>query len=421
MAYTQVALSLKERVVQHARYLGFDEVRVASAEPLVKDEEAAQERVRQGSMDGMPWFTRERVRLASDPQALLPGARSIIAVALSYLPPEQETIPSPLTGEGEDGGGDGSISSNDGLQRETSAPTGKVARYAQWSDYHQVMKERLSTLSVHLPQLAGRPVRSRVFVDDSPLLERAVARRAGLGWFGKNTNILTSTHGSWVFLAALMTDLEMEPDDPLKRSCGECVRCIPACPTGAIVAPYVIDARRCISYLTIECRGPIPRHLRPLMGDWVFGCDVCQEVCPVNNGVAVATMPVLKRTGFSVLELVPLLSMTQQEFSARFRHTPIKRAKMVGLKRNACVALGNIGDPRAVPALGKALMENEPLVRGHAAWALGRIGGQEAIRLLEQALECEASAEVREEIEAAMAETQARGQSMETAEIAPIR
>ncbi len=283
------------------------------------------------------------------------------------------------------------------------------------------MKERLSTLSVHLPQLAGRPVRSRVFVDDSPLLERAVARRAGLGWFGKNTNILTSTHGSWVFLAALMTDLEMEPDDPLKRSCGECVRCIPACPTGAIVAPYVIDARRCISYLTIECRGPIPRHLRPLMGDWVFGCDVCQEVCPVNNGVAVATMPVLKRTGFSVLELVPLLSMTQQEFSARFRHTPIKRAKMVGLKRNACVALGNIGDPRAVPALGKALMENEPLVRGHAAWALGRIGGQEAIRLLEQALECEASAEVREEIEAAMAETQARGQSMETAEIAPIR
>ena len=236
-----------------------------------------------------------------------------------------------------------------------------------------------------------------------------MARRAGLGWFGKNTNILTATHGSWVFLGALVTDLALEPDGPLKKSCGDCVRCIPACPTGAIVAPYVIDARLCISYLTIECRGPIPRDLRPLVDDWVFGCDVCQEVCPVNSGVPGATMPVLKRTGFSTLELVPLLSMTQQEFSARFRHSPIKRAKMVGLKRNACVALGNIGDPRAVPALGKALVEGEPLVRGHAAWALGRIGEAEAQRLLQQALDGEASAEVREEIEAALVEARARG------------
>ncbi|MFH1141981.1 MAG: tRNA epoxyqueuosine(34) reductase QueG [Chloroflexota bacterium] len=388
--------ALKERVARHARDLGFDEVRIASAEPFGEEGMAAQERVRSGFMEGMPWFTQERVQMACDPQSLLPGARSVIAMALSYLPTEEEA---PKAG----------------------AMVGKVARYAQWVDYHQVMKEKLRILSAELPHLAGRPVRSRVFVDDSPLLERAAARRAGLGWFGKNTNILTSTHGSWVFLGALITDLEMEPDEPLKKSCGECIRCIPACPTGAIVAPYVIDARRCISYLTIECRGSIPRHLRLLVDDWVFGCDVCQEVCPANSGVAAATMPVLKRAGFSALELVPLLSMTQQEFSSRFRHRPIKRAKMVGLKRNACVALGNIADPRAVPALGKALKDGQPLVRGHAGWALGRIGGPDAIRLLEQALEGEAFAGVREEIEAALAETQARGQYMETAEIAPIR
>ncbi len=402
MAFTQVAVSLKERVVNRALALGFDLVRVASAEPFVEDGMATDERVRRGFMDGMPWFTQERAQKASDPQSLLPGARSIIAVALSYLPPD-EAIPSPLTGEGQDGGGDASSSNHDGLQRGSSALTGKVARYAQWSDYHQVMKEKLRILSAELPEMARRQVQSRAFVDDGPLLERAVARRAGLGWFGKNTNILTATHGSWVFLGSLITDLELEPDEPLKKSCGDCVRCIPACPTGAIVAPYVIDARRCISYLTIECRGPIPRHLRPLVGDWVFGCDLCQEVCPVNNGVPGATTPVLKRTGFSALELAPLLSMTQQEFSARFRHSPIKRAKMVGLKRNACVALGNIGDQRAVPALGKALMVGEPLVRGHAAWALGRIGEAEAQRLLKQALGGEASAEVREEIEAALA------------------
>ena len=245
-------------------------------------------------------------------------------------------------------------------------------------------------------------VASRVFVDDGALLERGVARRAGLGWVGKNTNILTPTHGSWIFLGALITDLDLESDEPLTKTCGDCVRCIGACPTGAIVAPFVIDARRCISYLTIECRGPIPRELRPLVGDWVFGCDVCQEVCPVNEGVRGATMPELKRTGCSTLELLPLLSMPQEEFAERFRNSPIKRAKRVGLQRNACVALGNIGDERVVPALGRVLQEGEPLVRGHAVWALGRIGGREALRFLNEALASERDAYVRDEVEAAL-------------------
>ena len=373
------APDLKERVVRCAQELGFDLVRIASAEPLIRDGEAARERVQRGYMNGMAWYTEERVRRASDPQELLPGARSFIAVALSYLPPDDDD------------------------DEASGEPVGTVARYARWPDYHGVMKKRLGALAQQLSEYAGQAVRTRVFVDDSSLLERAVAERAGIGWFGKNTNILTPARGSWVFLGYVLTDLALEPDEPLKKSCGECALCIPACPTGAIVAPYVLDARRCISYLTIENRGPIPRDMRPLMGDMVFGCDICQEVCPVNVDVPAAGKTGLGRTGLSALELIPLLSMSQEEFSVRFRSSPIKRAKRVGMQRNACVALGNIGDRRAVPALGRALREaEEPLVRGHAAWALGRLGGSEAAGLLEEALGREEGEEVREEIEAAL-------------------
>ena len=370
---------LKERVVRYAQELGFDLVRIASAEPLIRDGDAARERVHRGYMDGMAWYTEERVRRASDPQELLPGARSFIAVALSYLPPDDD-------------------------DDETSVDAvGRVARYARWPDYHLVMKERLRALARQLSEYAGQAVGTRVFVDDSSLLERAVAERAGIGWFGKNTNILTPTQGSWVFLGYVLTDLALEPDEPLKKSCGECALCIPACPTGATVAPYVLDARRCISYLTIENRGPIPRDMRPLMRDMVFGCDICQEVCPVNVDVPAAGTTGLGRTGLSALELIPLLFISQEEFSNRFRGSPIKRAKRVGMQRNACVALGNIGDRRAIPALGSALRSaNEPLVRGHAAWALGRLGGSEAAGLLEEALGREEGEEVREEIEAAL-------------------
>ncbi len=379
MTLHTVQSSLKSRVVRHAQRLGFDIVRVTSADPLTEDADVARERVASGHMDGMPWFTEERVGRASDPQALLPGARSIIVVALSYLPAEEDPP-------------------------DNHQPVGRVARYARWKDYHLVMKDKLRTLSDTLSNELGVPVRSRVFVDDGPLLERAVARRAGIGWFGKNTNILTPTHGSWVFLGAVITDLPLEPDEPLKKTCGACDLCIAPCPTGAIVAPYVIDAPRCISYLTIECRGPIPRDLRPLVGDWVFGCDICQEVCPVNRDVQGAEMPELKRTGFSALELFPLVSITQEEFSRRFRHTPIKRVKRIGLQRNACVALGNIGDAQAVPVLGRALTTGEPLVRGHAAWALGRLDGPDAACLLREALDRENDPYVREEIEAVLDE-----------------
>ena len=236
---------------------------------------------------------------------------------------------------------------------------------------------------------------------------RAVSQRAGVGWFGKNTNILTPSHGSWVFLGQVITDLELEPDPPLKKTCGSCVACVDACPTGAIVAPYVIDNARCISHLTIENRGPIPRHLRPLMYDWVFGCDICQDVCPVNRKAAPSNEQAFTNRRFTTLDLVSILRMTEEEFRERFRNSPIKRAKRakrVSLQRNACVALGNAGDPDAVPALAAALKDGEPLVRGHAAWALGKLGGPEAPRTLESAFADEGDAEVTSEIEAALAD-----------------
>ena len=257
-----------------------------------------------------------------------------------------------------------------------------------------------------LSERLGHPIKSRWYVDDGPMLDRAVAQRAGIGWFGKNTNILSPTHGSWVFLGQVITDLELDPDPPMKKTCGSCVRCIDACPTGAIVAPYVIDNTLCISYQTIENRGPMPRSLRPFMLDWVFGCDICQDVCPVNRKAASTREGASNTERYSTLELQSLLEMTEEEFRQRFRNSPIKRAKGVGLQRNACVALGNSGDPAAVPGLARALKEAEPLVRGHAAWALGRIGGEDATRALEQALSLERESQVLEEIQESLQEAE---------------
>ncbi len=358
---------------------GFDLVRFTTAEGFARDEAAALKRIRDGHMDGFSWYTEERVRRANRPKELLDGAQSVISLAVSYHTGE----PHPS--------GDG--------------PRGKIARYAWGNDYHEVIKKRLREFSARLTEIAGRPVNTRIFVDDGPMNDRAAAARAGIGWFGKNTNILTQTHGSWVFLAQVITDLPLAPDEPLKKTCGDCVLCIDECPTGAIVAPYVIDNKRCISYLTIELRGSIPRDLRPLVGDWVFGCDICQDVCPVNRKAMGSLEPEFQqRHDFSAPALIPLLDLDQQQFSERFRRSPIKRTKRVGLQRNVCVALGNIGDPVAIPALAAALRHDSDIVRQHAAWALGQIGGRESRDALQSALEDEVEGDVVEEIRLALCE-----------------
>ena len=380
-------LGIEARVKQLGYECGFDIVRVTTADAFARDEAAALQRIRDGHMDGFTWYTEDRVRRANRPSALLEGAKSVISLALSY--------------------NTGAPNSPD--EQPQGGLHGKIARYAWGDDYHDVIKKRLREFAAKLPEIAAREVKTRIFVDDGPMNDRAAAARAGIGWFGKNTNILTPTHGSWVFLAQVITDIPLEPDAPLKKTCGQCSLCIPACPTDAIVAPYVIDNKRCISYLTIELRGAIPHELRPLVGDWVFGCDICQDVCPVNRKAIGSLEPAFQqRHDFSAPALIPLLALDQPAFSARFRRSPIKRAKRVGLQRNVCVALGNIGDAVAVPALTSTLQTHDSgLVRGHAAWALGRIGGDEALSALRCSLESETDDKVIVEIALALQDMEA--------------
>ena len=362
-----------ETIKELAISKGFDVVGVTNADNFERDEIEALKRIRDGHMDGYSWYNEERVKKMNRPSELLEDAQSIISLACSYL-------------------GD-SADSSDTLN-------GRIARYSWGDDYHRVLKKRIADFCADLSELVDIELKLRIFVDDGPMNDRAAARRSGVGWVGKNTNILTPSHGSWVLLGQVITNLPLPSDLPLKKSCGNCVRCIDDCPTGAIVAPYVIDNKRCISYLTIELRGVIPRDLRPLMGDWIFGCDICQDVCPVNLKALPGHLEEFKqRNGFSTPELVPILEMDQVTFSDRYKNSPIKRTKLVGLQRNACVAIGNNGDEKAILPLSKALCSSEEsVVRLHAAWAIGRIGGREAATVLERAGDSESDAAVLEEI-----------------------
>lgn len=276
-----------------------------------------------------------------------------------------------------------------------------ISRYALGRDYHEVMKEKLRELCRFIESLGGRAVSC---VDTSPVLEKPYARKAGLGWIGKNSNLLTKNLGSFFFLGEIMTDLELQPDRPYARNyCGTCTRCIDRCPTRAIVAPYVVDARRCISYLTIECRGVIPRELRPLMGNMVFGCDVCQDVCPWNRFAQLPRRNEFDpRTDLLAPKLAEFMTMTADEFRRRFRHSAIRRAKRDGFLRNVAVALGNSGSPDAVEPLVRGLNDGSWLVRLHSAWALGRLGFEAGAQALRTRRGIEDDPRVQEEIEHAL-------------------
>ncbi|HEY3284872.1 MAG TPA: tRNA epoxyqueuosine(34) reductase QueG [Armatimonadota bacterium] len=311
-----------------------------------------------------------------DPRLVVLGARSLICVAVSYNP---------------------------GPLPNAASTEGQIARYARSLDYHNVLLPKLNSLVEHLRQVAGRPVEARAYVDTGPVLERDAAVRAGLGWFGKNTCLIHPRHGSYLLLGAVITDLELPPDARTGSHCGTCSRCLTGCPTGAFVGPYVLDSRRCISYLTIELKGPIPRELRPLIGNWVFGCDICQEVCPHNRKAPPGDWPELaQRPVTSLPQLTALLALTPEEFRRDFRGTPIERTKRRGLLRNVAVALGNSGDPSVVPNLAEALGDAEPLVRGHSAWALVRLGGTQARTALRERLVEETDTYVLEELRLAM-------------------
>ena len=334
----------------HAYALGFELAGVAALGPA--DTADAFDAWIGAGRAGVMHYLERGVEKRRDSRRPLPGTTHAIVVALDY-------------------GG-----------RE---PSGPVARYARGEDYHDVIEGKLRELHARLEADVGRKIAGKPYVDTGPLLERDLARRAGLGWFGKNTNLLNPKLGSFFFLGALVLDLELETDAPFEADrCGSCTRCIEACPTHAIVAPRELDATRCISYLTIELKDEIPLDLREPMGGLIYGCDICQEVCPYNHKFArelsepsfAARSAVSKKDASTLAR--ELLAMSQPEFSAAFKGSPMKRAKLGGLKRNAAVVLGNLGDPSALPALTAALSDTEPLVRAHAAWALGQIGSEAA-------------------------------------------
>jgi epoxyqueuosine reductase len=373
--------SLTREVKAEALRLGFIACSIARALPLPETKRRFDERLEEGYLSGLSWMNADRATRATTPELLLPGARSIVILAAAY---EQ----------------------ND-ADRSDDELRGRVARYAWGRDYHRLFKKRLRQLRLFMEsRLPG--LQSRVMVDYGPLAERAYAVLAGLGWFGKNTNLLLPGVGSWVLLGEVLTTADLAPDIPLRKSCGSCNRCITACPTGAIARDYVIDNDRCISYQTIENRGPIPRELRPLIGDWLFGCDICQEVCPVGRSAGISILEGLAaaKQEDALPQLVPLLQLGEKEFVERFAGRAIMRAKRNGLLRNACVVLGNLRDPRAIPGLIGALNDPAILVRGHAAWALAQIGGRAALQALTARREIESDSWVLEEIDLAIGDAQ---------------
>lgn len=362
---------------------GFHLARVASADEFPGLEATLNERITAGHTGGLDWYTPERAHIAAAPRRLLGWCRSILSLGLSYY---SEPPPVP----------------DDGQLR------GRVARYAWGEDYHALLKEMMTGLVTDIERLIGRSLETRRLVDTARIVERAVAERAGLGWYGKHTCIIASRDvGSYFVLAEIPLDLDLPPDAPVRKSCGACERCMVACPTHAIPAPYVLHTPRCISYLTIEHRGSLPAELRPLMGNWVFGCDVCQDVCPPNRHALPLAPPALcpRDVDDAYPALAPLLTMDTETYTERFRGRPAKRARREGLARNAAVALGNSGDrDAAVPPLVAALRAHDaPRVRGHAAWALGRLGGATARTALDRARGHEPDAEARGEIAAALA------------------
>ncbi|HEY3353844.1 MAG TPA: tRNA epoxyqueuosine(34) reductase QueG [Polyangia bacterium] len=356
-----MSTALREAIRAAAREVGLARVGVAPA-ATVATAPAFRAWLAAGHAGDMAYLAREP-ELRESSARLLEGARSVLVALVAY-----EAAPAP------------------------PAPgTGLIAAYARGADYHHLLRERLRALAAALPALAGRPVATRVAVDTAPLLERAVAARAGLGFFGKNTMLITPGVGSYTLLGAVVTDLDLPPDDPSDEAdggvapprpphghCGRCTACLDACPTAALRAPYVLDARRCLAYLTIELAGPVPPELRPLVGDRIFGCDACQAACPFNRHPAPGDPGLAPRAAQTRVALADLVALRSAGYHRLTRGTALRRVRAAQLQRNAAVALGNAGDRAAVPALAGALAARAALVRGHAAWALGRLGGAAA-------------------------------------------
>jgi epoxyqueuosine reductase len=391
----------QEELRRRLRALGFDEVRFARLDGSTPGADALRGWLAAGRHADMAWMERTTDKRI-DPQLVLPGARSIILLGVNYWPAgEKSKIQNP------------------------KSKMARWARYALYEDYHDTIKPALVAAGRALEELGGiGSTDYRYFVDTGPVLERGWAARAGLGFVGKNAMLISRSFGNWLFLAAIFTRVDFTPDAPLGESgerkaesgkkeiglfCGKCTRCLDACPTQALPAPGVLDARRCISYLTIENRGAIPREFRPAIGGRIYGCDICAEVCPWNRFAQESRRLLLvARYDLVDLSIRELLALTPDRFAEVFRHTPIKRLKLAGLLRNACVVAGNSGDAGLIEPLVRLASHASPLVRAHAAWAVFRLaGGSPAGRLLQAARAAETDASVLAEYDEAIATSHA--------------
>ncbi len=364
-----IAGVIKEKAID----LGFSLAGVATTEPS-RYFPAYEAWLVRGMHGTMQYLENERgrpTRAALD--RILPGVRSVISLGWSYPAGLAET-------------------------KEDGRPRGLVAAYAWGRDYHIHLVEKIDELCAFITQVADRPLKQRIYTDTGAILEREYAQRAGLGWAGKNTNLIAPGRGSYFLLAEILIDVDLDPDEAFTPDrCGTCRRCLDACPTQCLLPGRVLDARRCIAYLTIEHKGVLPRDLRPAMGTWIFGCDICQQVCPWN--VRFSQPQVV----YPALDLVAEVRITPQQFRTRYGGTTLERTRRRGYVRNVAVALGNAGDPAGVPALSQALEEDsEPLVRGHAAWALGRLPGPRGRLILDQASRRETHPDVLAEIQYAL-------------------
>ncbi len=363
---------LEEALIRAAHEQGFILVGFARVRRLDERAEFFARWLREQRAGEMGWLGRDPERRL-DPRRIDPRLRSVVSLGYPYAAPALPDLD------------------------WRAELRGRIAAYALGPDYHDTVLARARAVASRL--VDARPgAATRVYVDTGAVFEREWAAGAGLGWFGRNTNLLNRYHGSYFFLAEILTDVELAPGaEPYREHCGSCRQCLDLCPTGALAAGYVIEPRLCISYLTIEHRGPIPSALRPRLGNWLFGCDVCQEVCPWN-------VPAGEPQPALMPSLAELMALDEEGFRRRFKGSAVTRTKRRGLLRNAAVVLGNTGNRDAVAVLARALgSEPEPLVRAHAAWAMGRLGGRAAREALERRRRCEDDPSAAAEIAAALA------------------
>jgi epoxyqueuosine reductase len=369
MFETTLSKSIKKKALE----IGFDLVGISPVGSFPENQ-FYKEWLARGFAGEMKYMEKEPQK-RENIKNILPEAKSVISCGLNYNTNYPYSI------------------------KEIDKRKGWISRYAWGDDYHDVMKDKLWLLLDFIKEIGSGEIKARIYVDTGPVLDRVYGKYSGIGWFGKNTCLINQKIGSWIFIGEIITNLELEYDSPVPDRCGTCTLCIDACPTGALLEPYVLDSRLCISYLTIELREKIPVELRDKVGNNVFGCDICQDICPWNRRAKMTNEPSFQpREGLHNPELSSLSNLGDEDFRRIFKGNPIKRAKRKGLLRNAVVAMGNSGLKEFIPNLKESLNNKDPMVRAHAVWALWKLEGNDSYKTLSDQLDIESAPTVREEI-----------------------